>query len=182
VEEPTPTPVPVWSVWTDKWGIDGVMTSSAFPDMQAVAKPIFVAYQASDQDLLASVTLSSNSSIPTPTSASTTGNSLSGGTIAGIVVGSAAGGVLAALLFFFSMWFCLGFRFTRKRAGGSMTSESHHELAAKEASTTAQLDSQPKSNSSQCSATELSSAREIPPELDTSYGRYELAGARDSKS
>jgi hypothetical protein len=158
------------------------MTSSAFPDMKAVAKPIFVAYQSSDLDLLASATLSSNSSIPTPTARSK--DSLSGGTIAGIVVGSAAGGVLAALLFFFSMWFCLGFRFSRKRTGGSMTSESHHELAAKEASTTTRLDSQPKSISSQWSATELPSAREVPPELDNSatYGRSELAGARDSKS
>jgi hypothetical protein len=152
--------------------------------MKAVAKPIFVAYQSSDLDLLASATLSSNSSIPAPTAASTPGSSLSGGTIAGIVVGSAAGGILAALLFFFSMWFCLGFRFTRKRAAGSLTSESHHELAAKEASTTTQLDSQPKSISSQWSATELPSAREVPPELDNSatYGRSELAGARDSKS
>ena len=67
-----------------------------------------------------------------------------------------------------------------------MTSESHHELAAKEASTATQLDSQPKPNSSQSqwSATELPLAREVPPELDNSatYGRSELPGARDSKS
>ena len=163
------------------------MTSSAFPDMKAMAKPIFVAYQSSDKDVLASATLSS--SAPTPTG--TSGSSLSGGTIAGIVVGSAAGGILAAVLFFFALWCCLGFRFTRNRAGGLMKGESHHELAAKEASAAAQYDSQPpaqppsqpKVASPGWSASELPSAGQTTVELDTSatHGRSELAGYRDSK-
>ena len=159
------------------------MTSSAFPDMKAMAKPIFVAYQSSDKDVLASATLSS--SVPTPTGAS--GSSLSGGTIAGIVVGSAAGGILAAVLFFFALWCCLGLRFTRNRAGGPMKGESHHELASKEASAATQYDSQPPSQpkveSPGWSASELPSAGQTTVELDTSatHGRSELAGYRDSK-
>lgn len=158
------------------------MTSSAFADMRAAAKPIFVAYQASDKQLLVAAQRSSNSSLSNPTGGS--GDSLSGGAIAGIAVGSAAAGIFAALLFFFSLWFCLGFRFTRTRAG-QITSESHHELAAKEAAMRTQLDSQPKS-SPHWSATELASTARTPgattAELDTSatHGRSELPGLRDS--
>ena len=152
-----------------------------------MAKPIFVAYQSSDKALLASATLSS--SAPTPTGASR--SSLSGGAVAGIAVGSAAGGILAAALFFFALWCCLGFRFTRSRTAGSMKSESHHELATKEASIAtlhdsqppSQPHSQPKAESPGWSASELPSAGQTTLELDTSatHGRSELAGYRDSK-
>ena len=161
------------------------MTSSAFPDMKARAKPIFVAYQSSDQGLLASATITGTSSQLTPTSA--TSDSLSGGAIAGIAIGAAAGGILAAVLFFASLWFCLGYRLRRERPG-TLSSESQHELAAKEASSTAQLDSRQKANLTRYSANELPSGRHTPAdgtvELDTSaiHGRSELAGAHETKS
>lgn len=176
------TPAPVWSVWTDKWGLDGVMTTEAFPNIKPAAKPIFVAYEAKDQELLASAT--SNASISAVPESS--GNTLSGGTIAGIVVGSAAGGILAAVLFFAALWCCMGFRLTRNRVGGLGKSESHHELAAKEAAMTPQADSRAKEGSPHWSATELpSSGQPHSPtiELDTSatHGRTELPGYREYK-
>ena len=71
-----------------------------------------------------------------------------------------------------------------------MKGESHHELAAKEASAAAQYDSQPpaqppsqrKVESPGWSASELPSAGQTTVELDTSatHGRSELAEYRDS--
>jgi hypothetical protein len=186
VQQPVETAVPVWSIYTDKWGIEGAMTSSAFPEMKAMAKPIFVAYQSSDKALLASATITGTGTQPTLTPTSATSNSLSGGAIAGIAIGAAAGGILASVLFFLSLWFCLGYRFRRERPG-TLSGESQHELAAKERSTAVQLDSRQKANLSQYSATELASGRHTPAdgtvELDTSaiHGRSELAGTYERK-
>ena len=119
VQHPTATARPVWSLWTDKWGIEGKLTSASFPTNKVFAKPIFVAYQSSDHDVLAAATQAAASN-------SSTGNALSGGTIAGIVVGSAAGGVLlATVLTFVFLRFCLGYRRTQRKPEKGQT---EHEL------------------------------------------------------
>ena len=158
--------------------------------MSIIAKPIFVAYQSSDQDVLAAAAKATvsgdslqaaSSSNPTPPPS----GSLSGGTIAGIVVGSAAGGVLiATVLTFVALRFCLGYRRTHNRTpGGEKTeSELQHELdSSAKRSSPQQPDSRP---GWQLSASELPSATRTPelPLSHASNGVAELGDYRSSKS
>jgi hypothetical protein len=124
---PPDSDVPVWSVYTDKWGIEGAMTSTHYDHLSILAKPIFVAFQSSDQSIIQAARLSAHAA--TQTGAGSSGanstldvqpsdrDSLSVGAIAGIVVGSAAGGVLfATIITFVFLRFCLGYRRMPKNA------------------------------------------------------------------
>lgn len=123
VQGPTETVRPVWSVYTDKWGIEGRMTEDSFPTQKVHAKPIFVAYQASDKALLAQATRagaadSSAGQTSLDETQSQQSDSLSAGTIAGIAIGSAAGGVvIATVLTFLMLRFCFGYRKMHGRGG-----------------------------------------------------------------
>ena len=76
--------------------------------MKIMAKPIIVAYEASDQKLLAAAATAQSSS---NAAAASQESSLSGGAIAGVAIGSAAGGIiLATVLTFLCLRFCLGYR------------------------------------------------------------------------
>lgn len=158
------------------------MTEASFPTLKVMAKPIFVAYQSSDQQVLAAASQAavSNESVQ-PTSAASSGTLLSGGTIAGIAIGSAAGGiVLATILTFIFLRFCLGYR---KMQNKSRKGEPH------------ELDSSVRGLSSQhedrrhhwgWSATELDSAGNTRTELPMSghvvTDRAELADHKASKT
>lgn len=119
-------------------GLEGLLTSAAFPSSAIYAKPIHVAYQSTDQHVLAAasatqptVALSTSpSSLRSLTSATnaTSGqgsatsshskSGISGGAIAGIAVGAAlGGGALIAALVFFLLRFCFGYR--RLPTGGT---------------------------------------------------------------
>lgn len=191
IQEPTTTARPVWSLWTDKWGIEGVMTSASFPTMKVQAKPIFVAYQSSDQSLLAAATqgaANNDSILPAGTGhrAPTAQNSLSGGTIAGIVVGSAAGGiVLATILTFIFLRFCFGYRKMQGRGGqGGVGGDSkQHELDSSLRNLSPHHTGTP--DYAQWSATELDSVGQTRNELFSPGhkldGRAELGDHRESK-
>lgn len=137
VQDPTPTIRDVWSLWTGKWGIDGVMAQTSFPSNKVMAKPIIVAYQSSDQAILAaaaSATQSGNASVGADSSAFQPGSpkqadSLSAGTIAGIAVGSAVGGVIfATVLTFVFLRFCLGYRKMRGKPEDDTIQLKAHEV------------------------------------------------------
>ncbi|KAK5165526.1 uncharacterized protein LTR77_009055 [Saxophila tyrrhenica] len=127
--DPAP-PGPIWSLYTDKYGIEGKMTDMVFPTLSVMAKPIFVAYESSDQDVLAAATRAAKTAEPTnganaasrtsagslengaglSSQSSSSGDSLSGGTIAGIVIGSLGGGILLATIMTFLALRWLGYR------------------------------------------------------------------------
>lgn len=114
--QPPPSDVPVWSVFTDKWGMEGFLTTSRIDSLSVLAKPIFVAHQSSDQKLLQSAQDEAHGqNTGSNTTAGTT--SLSGGAIAGIAIGSAFGGILlATLATFVALRFCFGYRKLRQDA------------------------------------------------------------------
>jgi len=113
---------PVWSIYTDKYGIEGAMMTTSFPTLSVMAKPIFVAFQSSDESMLSAAAaavdtrpaVTSSASRETGTSSSG-GDSLSGGAIAGIAIGSVlAGMLLATIMTFLALRFCLGYRKSSK--------------------------------------------------------------------
>lgn len=183
VQDPTPTVRPVWSLYTDKYGIEGVLTSAAFPTNKVFAKPIFVAYQSSDRDVLAAATqaAASNGSLQ-PTAKSSSETSLSGGTIAGIAIGSAAGGILiATILTFVFLRFCLGYRRTQNK---SKKGEAEHGLDSSVRGLSPRQ--QDVRHHWKWSATELDSAGNTRTELPLSghhtiNDRVELADHKDSR-
>ena len=181
VQDPDPTVRPVWSLYTDKYGIEGVMTSASFPTNRVFAKPIFVAYQSSDQDLLASASQAAASSDSVqPTAGTSSETSLSGGTIAGIAIGSAAGGILiATVLTFVFLRFCLGYR----RVQNKSRKGEPHELDSSVRGLTSQHEDRRQHLG--WSATELDSAgntkNELPLSAHTITDRAELADHKGSK-
>ena len=119
----TDTSRAAWIVTQADHGPEGTLTSTNFPSTTVLAKPIFVAYQSSDQAILAAATRQTASStrevsgsdgtgtgIPSPTS------SLSGGAIAGIVIGAIAAGIIIAAMTFFFLRFCFGYRRVRSES------------------------------------------------------------------
>lgn len=117
-QAPTSTYRAAWVVTQDVFGFEGTLTSTAFPSSSIIAKPIVVAYQASDQAMLAAATAASTLSTATTTSAPSQQTSafspdkgLSGGAIAGITIGAAlGGGALIGILIFVLLRFCFGYR------------------------------------------------------------------------
>ena len=100
------------------------MTQTSFPDMKIMAKPVIVAYESSDQAVLAAAAKTVGAAGSSATVEVAQNDSLSGGTIAGIAIGSAIGGVLiATVLTFIFLRFCLGYR--------RMHSHEAHRTSAK---------------------------------------------------
>lgn len=78
-EQSTDTSRVVWSLTKDGFGLYSSLVTTPFPSLEVRAKPIFLAYQAKDQALLASITappfLTSSSSTATTSESKTTSES-----------------------------------------------------------------------------------------------------------
>lgn len=120
-QEATTQHWPLWSLTEGDFGLEGTLTSTTVTDAAVGAKPIFVAYQSSDQAALVAATTTrtreavatsdGSKSFVSPTQLSSTRTSLPGGTVAGIVIGVLfAGAMIAAVLTFVILRFWLGYR------------------------------------------------------------------------
>lgn len=112
--------------------------------MDVQVKPIFVAYQATNEAMLAAATSSASAqasastqaadqqqtSASTSTSSGSGGSGLSGGAVAGVAVGAVIAGFLVALLTLLLLRFCCGYRIIaagrKKGDDGSVVTASHN--------------------------------------------------------
>lgn len=109
-----------WVLSQNGFGLNGMLVTSTFPGTSVLAKPILVAYQATDAKVLAAASQSTSTqgspsgATPTATSGSLHSNGdgrLSGGAVAGIAIGAVCVGVLLAAAFtFLILRLCLGYR------------------------------------------------------------------------
>ncbi|KAK3721348.1 hypothetical protein LTR37_003224 [Vermiconidia calcicola] len=145
--EPASTDRPVWSLWTDKFGIEGAMTTTNFPTLSVLAKAIIVAYESGDDKVFASAERKASSeagrtqdttTVTVGVSTSSSGSQgprLSGSAIAGIAIGSLCGGILlATVITFLALRFCMGYRRTNVAAHrGRSTDNLVQELGSGQA-------------------------------------------------
>ena len=118
-QQATETARPAWMITPGDFGLVGTLTYTNFPTQMVKAKPIFVAYQSTDQALLAAATMA------TATRTRATYNStsapvilssgLSGGAIAGVTVGTISAAFLGGLATFLMLRFCFGYRAVKEK-------------------------------------------------------------------
>jgi hypothetical protein len=109
-----------------------VLTSTHFYDLSKLAKPILVAYESGDEQVLAEAQRAAASTDAPPSttrlditpSSNSSSSSLSGGAIAGIAIGSGIGGIiLATALTFLFLRMCLGYRKMPRDSYGQLQGE-----------------------------------------------------------